>query len=326
MSNISDATERMVQRAVMKLKTDAKVFNRYEQELYNIIMNNATGYFIASVEAQAEMDQEEKDYEIAFSNKVEAIHADLHVVLELLKLNSTQKQLSDELNEIKTRQGGSFKVEFNHHSDCFDCEGRDRLIRTLDSISNFFFSESKEDERDEIHDMASPEKQKRLKELLMGTAHWVSEESKKLNRVPEKEAHVQSAMRTILQANFSNDYISKLEIPSYVRNFKPDGGVQSIRTAIEYKFIDSLEELGKAVGGIFEDIVGYGKSREWEFFYSVFYMTKSFADPVALEKSLAEKGNGKWHPIVLVGEGGRKSKTASEKRRKSIKARKRIKK
>jgi hypothetical protein len=302
LSFISSAAERMARRSISRIKKDAEEFTRYDQELYNIIMNRSVAYASYSSEEEDQLDEEEESYELAYASKISEIQNKLSIVLELLRLHKTSLELNRDLNEIKSNEGGTYKVTFEPQWESFECKGRDKILSTISALENLFYDSNEKSPAALDIEHSSAEKQKRLRELLSGTAHWVSVESKKIGRAPSKENDIQVAMRTLLQSHFFDEYLEGFTIPKYVKNFKPDGGVTSIRTAIEYKFIDSKEELARATGAIFEDVIGYGGSRDWEFFYSVFYMTESFADPVALTKSLAKNSGSKWHPIVVIGE------------------------
>ena len=144
----------------------------------------------------------------------------------------------------------------------------------------------------------------RLERLLSGTAKFINDR----NLDPRDEGEVCRNMYSVFTLVFP-DTVPQVPIPKVTRCYKPDFGIASLRTAIEYKFCDSLAETRSAVAGIFEDMAGYEGYRDWEYFYAVFYMTKQFltAEQIAAEFALA-KTSKKWKPIVVIGRGGRVSK------------------
>jgi hypothetical protein len=89
--------------------------------------------------------------------------------------------------------------------------------------------------------------------------------------------------------------------------YKPDIGVPSLKAAIEFKFADTDAELKKSIGGIYEDVAGYGGSEDWRHFYAVFYMTDAFITQHQVEAEFkVSKVDRQWKPIVVQGRGSRK--------------------
>lgn len=105
--------------------------------------------------------------------------------------------------------------------------------------------------------------------------------------VPEKEKDVRDVMHKYLRAFFT-EYVTDVQITGIVTNFKPDSGVRNLRTAIEFKFADTEDEIRRDVRQILEDVSGYSGSQDWTRFYTVIYQTEPFesseriqADPYA---------------------------------------------
>jgi hypothetical protein len=126
---------------------------------------------------------------------------------------------------------------------------------------------------------------------------------------PSAEADVQKIMNSILEGTFGADFIARPAISQTFKNFVPDGGIKSIGTALEFKFIDSEAELKVAIDGIYADISGYSDSKDWHQFITILYMTDSFRSPKTIEEEIANKGFGRWRAIPIIGKGERVKKS-----------------
>jgi hypothetical protein len=145
---------------------------------------------------------------------------------------------------------------------------------------------------------------KRLRSLLDATAYLVR------NRTPSpsKENDIQVVMDDYLNACFMGDYVRKPQIPGFTKNFNADGGIKSLATAIEFKFVTNDTELKQAVSGIIEDTAGYKGSKDWTTFFSVIYQTEPFTTPTHFQAEMRRVDGFKWEPIVVVGGGGKSGK------------------
>ena len=148
---------------------------------------------------------------------------------------------------------------------------------------------------------AEKQDRRKLEQILSTTAVFLRDQGVD----PSTEADVQRAMRAVLKSVFP-DTVSEVPIAKVTKTYKPDFGIPSLRAAIEYKFCASSAEVGKALGGIYEDIHGYAGSRDWEWFYAVIYMTEAFIAPQHAEAEFRLGSVTKyWKPIVVVGSGQR---------------------
>lgn len=86
---------------------------------------------------------------------------------------------------------------------------------------------------------------------------------------PEGEKTVRLSVYKLLTHIFA-DTVRGISIPKISKTFKPD--IQ-LKSAIEYKFAASEQDVKNAIGGIFEDTKGYENSGDWTTFYAVIYMT-----------------------------------------------------
>ncbi|WP_426730755.1 hypothetical protein [Myxococcus faecalis] len=138
-------------------------------------------------------------------------------------------------------------------------------------------------------------KLQRLEELLRDTAHLVERSGVR----PQNEADIQRAMDDYLGVVFT-DY-AKPTITGIIKNFKPDGGIQTLHAAIEFKFARSKQEVRTAISGIFEDTAGYKGSADWTRFYSVIYQTEPFESEARIRDDMRRVGAVSWTPILVTG-------------------------
>ncbi len=144
----------------------------------------------------------------------------------------------------------------------------------------------------------------RLRRILLDTGHIVLERE----TVPSKEQDVVQAVMHVLVHAFP-DTVRNPSIPHVLKIFKPDLGVRSLKTAIEYKYASSLTEVKTAVGQIYEDMKGYQGSSDWTRFYSIIYMTKPFITDAQLQSEMAlAEVRELWTPLLVVGVGDRSKK------------------
>jgi hypothetical protein len=125
---------------------------------------------------------------------------------------------------------------------------------------------------------------------------------------PTKEADVKRVMHNHLAAVFS-DYSQNVTIAKPVASFKPDGGILSLRAAIECKFVSSKKGAATAIRGLTEDLSGYAGTRDWRHFYSVVYLSAPFATEGQFSRALDASGNaGSWTTILVTGGSSRRQR------------------
>jgi hypothetical protein len=132
--------------------------------------------------------------------------------------------------------------------------------------------------------------------------------------VPQREFDVQKVMRSHLEGVF-DDYVTKPSIDKPLVHFEPDGGIPSLKAAIECKFVSTESEVKEAVHGLTEDLSGYAGSNQWTEFYSVVYMTEAFATEGQFRTALGKSGHaGGWTTILVTGAGSRKPRERQRER------------
>jgi hypothetical protein len=145
-----------------------------------------------------------------------------------------------------------------------------------------------------------------LEQILRGTPKMLSD--RKI--LPKNESEVRNAVYENLIHVFPGT-TRDIPIAKVSKTYKPDIGIIRLKCAIEYKFVDSLEQTKVAIGGIFEDIQGYAGSKDWTKFYAVIYMTDHFMtqDQIEEEFKLLNVAHH-WKPLIVFGKGERIKKTS----------------
>jgi hypothetical protein len=124
---------------------------------------------------------------------------------------------------------------------------------------------------------------------------------------PKSETEVRNAVLEVCSYSFP-DAIKEVSIPKILKHYKGDLGIPSLRTMVEFKYIDSYDEMKAALDGVYADMKGY-KYPDWETFYGVFYMTGPFYTQEDVEHEFKFVGADRsWTPIVVQGPGARTRK------------------
>jgi hypothetical protein len=125
---------------------------------------------------------------------------------------------------------------------------------------------------------------------------------------PKNETEVRNAVLEVCRYSFP-DAIKEVGIPQIIKTSKADIGVQSLRTVIEFKFVDTKQEMATALDGVYADMKGYTHP-DWDTFYGVFYMTGPFYVQEDVRRQFEiVRADARWSPVVVQGGGARVSKT-----------------
>lgn len=89
---------------------------------------------------------------------------------------------------------------------------------------------------------------------------------------PRSEADVHHRIEAVLRCVFP-DLDHKPPVPKAVKNFVPDTGLPSIRTLIEYKFVQTDNDVSRVVDEILADTQGY-MSSDWDKIIFLIYETR----------------------------------------------------
>ncbi|QBF26232.1 hypothetical protein EXN22_11200 [Pseudomonas tructae] len=139
-----------------------------------------------------------------------------------------------------------------------------------------------------------------LRNILLKTAVIISDRDLR----PKNESEVRNAVLEICRYSFT-DAMREVGVPKIIKHTKGDIGIPSLRTMVEFKFIDSKAEMKASLDGVYADMKGYNHP-DWDTFYGVFYMTQPFYTQDEVEKEFELVNADKtWKPIVVNGAGGR---------------------
>jgi hypothetical protein len=118
---------------------------------------------------------------------------------------------------------------------------------------------------------------------------------------PASEADVHHRVEAVLRCIFP-DLRHTPPIPKSVKNFKPDTGLPSMRTLVEYKFIQVKADIDRVADEILADTRGY-KSGDWDSFIFLIYETCRLKPEREWNDLLRECGTAlNTQAIVICGE------------------------
>jgi hypothetical protein len=121
--------------------------------------------------------------------------------------------------------------------------------------------------------------------------------------VPKREHDVQAVMHKHLK-NVFDGFVKNPSFATPLVTFKPDCGINDLQAAIEFKYVETDDEMKIAFHGILEDLSGY-KSKDWTRFFSVVYMTAPFETEGRFHQAIQATGNARgWTTILVTGPGG----------------------
>lgn len=243
---------------------------------------------------QYEFDDGYYSSKVRLKEILESIQLKLEFAYEFLGLDKMSGTLHSELEEFK---GGYEKLVFIDSVNLFYSPVEWILKKHLSAMTSHISlgEESKYE---------TTNSQILLERILDGTGKMLTDR----NVEPSNEAEVRVEVYKTLIHVFP-DTVREVPIAKISKTYKPDIGVKRLKSAIEYKFVDSEIEAKTAIGGIFEDINGYEGSADWTTFYAVFYMTDNFLTKYQIEEEfkLSDVPH-RWKPIVVFGKGSRKNK------------------
>jgi hypothetical protein len=239
-----------------------------------------------------------EDPEAALPGILNQIAETLLLVLEAAGLDGTRKRLLEKWAEFE-RQGGIGKVQYLEQYDYLESLPFSYIEQTINNLRS---CAGEAIASKDAHELALLETMLRKTPVLV----------RKNKVTPQSEKDVRDVMHDYLEATFT-EYRRKVKIDGIIQDFRPDCGVRNLKAAIEFKYVNSLKELPKAMGGIFEDVSGYKGSLDWTRFYCVIYQTQAFESEDKIRSELVRAGTLlTWKAILVTGAGrrGPKKKTS----------------
>lgn len=224
--------------------------------------------------------------------------------LEYLKLDNLLKEFNSVIDKYKSYN----KFEYVSYADVLVNPVVGHIHDYVDAITSQLDPKLRETAKIE-------EDKSLLERILSGTPKLIFDQ----NLEPKNEAEIKNVVYKFLIHIFP-DTVREIPISKVSKVYKPDLGIRKLKTAIEYKFVDSLEEMKISIGGIFEDIKGYEGSDDWDTFYAVIYQTDHFMTQAQVDEEFKlSKVEHSWKPILVFGKGKRPkiSKAKSRPKRKA---------
>jgi hypothetical protein len=115
---------------------------------------------------------------------------------------------------------------------------------------------------------------------------------------PKDEGQVHVRIEAVLRCVFP-DLRHKPPIAKPIKNFEPDTGIPSLRTLIEYKYVDSMDKVKATVDEVLTDTRGY-VSKDWERFIYVIYETARWKPETEWREMLEQNGVGDSADIIVL--------------------------
>lgn len=136
---------------------------------------------------------------------------------------------------------------------------------------------------------------------------------------PKDETEVHARIEAVLRCIFP-DLRHKPPVAKPIKNFEPDTGIPSLRTLIEYKYVDSMDRVKTTVDEVLTDTRGY-VSKDWERFIYVIYETARWKPETEWREMLQQNGVGNnTDIIVLSGEAMPTKSPKATKQRTTVQA------
>lgn len=231
---------------------------------------------------------------IQLEDSLQSIRLKLLFAYEYLGLLQMAARLNAELAKY---EGEFTDLALLPYIDVFGSPVQFILLRHLNALT----SHIKIEDRDNYENTSS---RGLLESILRNTPKMLTD--RKVS--PNNEAQVRAEVYHLLNLVFP-DTVREIPIAKVSKTYKPDIGVKRLKSAIEYKFVTTKDEMKAAIEGIFADIKGYEGSLDWTTFYAVIYQTDHFMTQEQVEADFQlSKVPHHWKPIVVFGKGGRKPK------------------
>lgn len=267
-----------------------------------VLVSNLEGYQWGSYNKNELGYSEKKDFdELVLENYIKKSILKVQFILEYLKLESFLKDFNIQISEFNNKL-----IQFENIPYI------GILINPIISlIQDFVDAITCILPNTELEDKKVTQDIELLERILIGTPKLIKDRGV----IPNKEADVQREVYNTLIHVFP-DTLREFQIPKELSNYKPDIGIRSLKCAIEYKFVDNDSECKKFIGGIYEDMMAYEGSNDWQSFYAIIYMTDNFITQAQVDSQLKiSKVKENWKVFLVFGKGERKRKTISSNKK-----------
>ncbi len=193
----------------------------------------------------------------ALATSIDTAFAELLLITESMGLTRTYDEIRKSYDEAAKREDGFSAGGTDPYGEVYLCAATSirKHVKSLESV--YGLKSSQTFTKDVI-------------EVLRASLYAITD----INcfpAPPSSEDEMHHRIEAVLRCVFP-DLDHKPVIPKPIKNFIADTGLPSIRTLIEYKFVDSQEKAKTVAEEILADTRGY-TSNEWDEFIFVIYET-----------------------------------------------------
>lgn len=229
------------------------------------------------------------------SFELDKLHTSILFALELLNLPSMSARLQEHYEPIRKKMETEDFLTKVFEPTCPALEVLDEYSSALESLAG-------------LDEKVLEQKSIFGRDTLHQVLNWTPVIIRDADIEPSNESHVQKRVYDMLKHVFP-DTAREYPIPKGIKSYRPDFCIRSLKSAVEYKFCDSEEEMKKQVDGIIQDVGAYSNSEDWKNFYAVIYMTDSFWTQAQVETHLRNSGvTENWRILLVTGKGSRNKK------------------
>jgi len=231
---------------------------------------------------------------------IEKTFTELLILLESLGLSNTYKIVKELYETAKSNERGLSDSKMGQYDPYLIWP--ERIEDFIDAISNYHNVESDKS--------AEPT---RLKEVLNHALYSITDVDV-FGRPPNDEKELHLRLEAILRCIYP-DIIHEPTLTKPIKKFRPDSGIPSIRTLIEYKFISNKNEAKLIADQILADRAAY-KTKDWKAFLFVIYETERIKHETEWRQFIQESDvSSNTHVVVLSGVPKARKRIKSGKRR-----------
>ena len=241
-------------------------------------------------EALAQIDYESSDewmYSYRISKDLGTAFTQIMMLTDALGLTQTYERIGKEYKEALDHKDGLSAFVTDPEGDVH-LLAADPLRRFVASLEGVYGLKS-------LHVVS-----KAVVDVLRGTQYAITDRNC-FAEPPASEADVHHRVEAVLKCIFP-DLRHTPPVAKSVKNFKPDTGLPSMRTLVEYKFIQEKADIDRVADEILADTRGY-KSRDWDCFIFLIYETRRLKSEREWNDLLRECGTAlNTQAIVICGE------------------------
>lgn len=219
------------------------------------------------------------DMEIAFTQ--------LMLMAEAMGLTETYVQIRKAYDEAKGRENGLSAYANDPDGDLhlFAASALRQFVRSFEAVYGL----------KSLHVVS-----KSVVDVLRATQYAITDPNC-FAEPPGSESDVHHRIEAVLRCVFPNlDH--QPPVPKAIKNFEPDTGLPTVRSLVEYKFVQTKGDVKRVADEILADTRGY-KSGEWDKFIFVIYETRRLVSEKEWNRLLQQCGTAiNTQAIVICGE------------------------